>query len=71
MAGKKKVSRRKFLIRGGLGTLGVLAVGTYLFRSPIRRGIAGLVNTAETPYQGNTDTPIIWFEITNENKPIP
>ncbi len=70
MAGKKKVSRRKFLIRGGLGTLGVLAVGTYLFRSPIRRGIAGLVNTAETPYQGNTDTPIIWFEITNENKVV-
>ncbi len=64
---KKKVSRRKFLVRGGLGTLGVLAVGTYLFRSPIRRKIAGLVNTADTPYMGNTKTPIIWFEITKNN----
>jgi len=70
MAGKKKLSRRKFLVRGGLGTVGVLAVGTYLFRSPIRRGIAGLVNTAETPYQGNTDTPIIWFEITKRNRVV-
>lgn len=29
-----------------------------------------MVNTADTPYQGNTDTPIIWFEITNENKVV-
>lgn len=70
MSEKKKVSRRKFLVSGGLGTIGVLAVGTYLFRNPIRRGIAGVVNTAEAPYQGNTDTPIIWFEITNENKVV-
>ncbi len=64
---KRKVSRRKFLVRGGLGTLGVLAVGTYLFRSPIRRGIAGAINTGETPYMGSTDSPIIWFEVTSEN----
>ena len=70
MAAKKKLSRRKFLVRGGLGTIGVLAVGTYLFRNPIRRRIASLINTVETPYQGNTDTPIIWFEITKENKVI-
>lgn len=70
MAEKKKVSRRKFLVRGSLGTIGVLAVGTYLFRNNIRRGIAGMVNTADTPYQGNTDTPIIWFEITNDNKVV-
>jgi isoquinoline 1-oxidoreductase beta subunit len=68
MAEKKKVSRRKFLVRGGLGTIGVLAVGTYLFRNPIRRKITGVINTVETPYQGNTETPIIWFEITNENR---
>jgi len=68
MAGKKKLSRRAFLVRGGLGTVGVLAVGTYLLRSPIRRGIAGMVNTADAPYQGNTKTPIIWFEVTRENK---
>jgi len=55
MADKKKLSRRAFLVRGGLSTVGVLAVGTYLFRNPIRRGIAGMVNTATVPYQGNTD----------------
>lgn len=70
MAEKKKVSRRKFLIRGGLGTVGVLAVGTYLFRNPIRRGIAGYINSAETPYLGNTETPVIWFEITRDNNVI-
>ena len=70
MSGKKKVSRRKFLVRGGLGTIGVLAVGTYLLRNPIRRKIAGVLNTVETPYQGNTDTPVIWFEITTENKVV-
>lgn len=67
---KRKISRRKFLVRGGLGTVGVLAVGTYLFRSPIRTALAGVVNTAETPYLGNTDTPIIWFEIQPDNTVI-
>lgn len=70
MAAKKKVSRRKFLVRGGLGTLGVLAVGAYLFRNPVRRQIAWGINTADAPYQGNTDTPIIWFEITSGNKVV-
>ncbi len=70
MAGKKKLSRRAFLVRGGLGTVGVLAVGTYLFRNPIRREIAGMVNTADAPYQGNTETPIIWFEITKDNNVV-
>jgi isoquinoline 1-oxidoreductase beta subunit len=68
MGGKKKLSRRKFLVRGGLGTVGVLAMGTYLFRNPIRRKIAGLVNTGDSPYLGNTKTPIIWFEITKNNQ---
>ena len=64
---RKKISRRKFLVRGGLGTLGVLAVGTYIFRGSIRRGIAGFANTAEPPYMGNTKTPIIWFDINKDN----
>ena len=64
---KKKISRRKFLVRGGLGTIGVLAVGTYLFRNPIRREIAGAIDTGEPPYMGNTSSPIIWFEVTSEN----
>lgn len=65
---KKKISRRRFLVRGGLGTMGILAVGTYLFRNPIRRGIASAINTGETPYMGNTSSPIIWFEVTSENE---
>ena len=67
MAEKKKLSRRKFLVRGGLGTIGVLAVGTYLFRNPIRRGIAGVLDTMDTPFTGNTSSPIIWFEMTADN----
>lgn len=66
----KKTSRRKFLVRGGLGTIGVLAVGTYLFRNPIRRVIAGAMDTGEPPYMGDTSTPIIWFEVTSENEII-
>lgn len=65
---KKRISRRKFLVRGTLGTAGVLAVGTYLFRNPIRRVIAGAVDSGETPYLGDTSSPIIWFEVTEDNK---
>lgn len=67
MAEKKKISRRKFLIRGGLGTAGVLAVGTYVFRNPIRRGILEMVNTVEAPYTGDTKSPMVWFEILKDN----
>lgn len=63
----KKVSRRKFLVRGSLGTIGVLAVGTYLFRNPLRRKIVGVMDTMDTPFMGNTSTPIIWFEVTSSN----
>jgi len=65
--GKKKISRRKFLVRGGLGTIGVLAVGTYVFRNPIRRVITSAINTTDSPYVGDTSSPIIWFEVTDEN----
>lgn len=62
-----KFSRRKFLVRGGLGTIGVLAVGTYLMRNPIRRKIAVVVDSGEGAYFGSTNDPMIWFEITEEN----
>ena len=64
---KKKMSRRKFLVRGTLGTVGVLAVGTYVFRNPLRRGILEFANSVDLAYMGNTDDPIIWFEITEDN----
>lgn len=67
MAEKKKISRRKFLVRGGLGTAGVLAVGTYVFRNPIRRGILEMANTMEMAYMGETKNPMVWFEILKDN----
>jgi isoquinoline 1-oxidoreductase beta subunit len=45
-------------------------VGTYVFRNPIRRTINGALNTGDTPYMGNTSTPIIWFEVTTDNNII-
>ncbi len=66
----KKISRRKFLVRGGLGTIGVLAVGTYLFRNPIRRSMLGMMNSMDLSYMGDTSSPMIWFEVTKENEVI-
>ena len=63
----KKVSRRKFLVRGGLGTIGVVAIGTYIFRNSIRREILGTINSLDLPYTDNTDKPMVWFEVTSEN----
>lgn len=59
--GSKKVSRRKFLIKGGLGAIGVVAIGAYIFRNPIRRQILGVVNSLEAPYTDNTDQPMVWL----------
>ena len=67
MAEKKKISRRKFLVRGGLGTAGVLAVGAYVFRNPIRRGILKMANTMEMAYMGETENPMVWFEVLKDN----
>lgn len=63
-----KVSRRKFLVRGALGTAGVVAVGTYLFRNPIRRQVLAYANSADSPYLGSGMEPVLWFELTEENK---
>ncbi len=67
---KKKISRRRFLIRGGVGTLGVVAIGTYLFRNPIRRKILAVADSGESPYLGSGMEPMLWFEITKENKVV-
>jgi len=66
----KKVSRRKFLVRGGLGTVGVLAVGTYVFRNPIRRSLLSMAASMELAYMGDTSDPMIWFEIIEDNKVV-
>ncbi|MFT4535121.1 MAG: isoquinoline 1-oxidoreductase beta subunit [Saprospiraceae bacterium] len=64
----KSKSRRKFLIKGGLGTLGLLAVGTYVFRNPLRRQALGIAEGMIPPYSGSGTKPNLWFEITKENK---
>jgi isoquinoline 1-oxidoreductase beta subunit len=66
---KKGFSRRKFLVRGAVGIGVVLGTG-YLTRSIWRRSIADMVNTAESPYLGDTKTPPLWFEVTAENQII-
>lgn len=55
------------MVRGGIGTVGVLAVGSYIFRNPIRRSMLGLANTLDMSYLGDTSNPMLWFELTQEN----
>ncbi|GAA0717524.1 molybdopterin-dependent oxidoreductase [Aquimarina litoralis] len=66
----KGISRRKFLVRGGLGTLGVLAIGTYVFRNPLRRSMLEMAETMAPTYMGSGTEPNLWFELTKENKVI-
>jgi len=64
----RKKSRRKFLIRGGIGTLGLVALGTYVFRNPIRRSILEMSETMVAPYDGSGTQANLWFEVTKNNK---
>ncbi len=66
----KKVSRRKFIIRGGLGALGLLTVGTFLSRNPLRRVVLSSLETMIPPYGGSGTEAALWFELTKENKVI-
>ena len=66
----KRVSRRKFIVFGGLGTLGALALGTYVFRNPLRRSILEMAESIVPPYSGSGTEANLWFEITTENKVI-
>ena len=70
MAEKKKVSRRKFLVRAGLGSIGVLAIGTYVFRNPLRRMAFDMAESLVPPYSGTGTEANLWFEITGENKVV-
>lgn len=65
---KKGISRRKFLVRGGLGTLGLVALGTYVFRNSLRRSALGMAEEMIVPYQGSGTEPNLWFEITTDNR---
>lgn len=63
----KDKSRRRFLIKGGLGTVGILAIGTYVFRNPLRRKMYDVSETLIAPYSGAGTQANLWFEITNDN----
>jgi isoquinoline 1-oxidoreductase beta subunit len=67
MAAKKKLSRRKFLVRGGLGSLGVIALGAVVFRNPMRRMTFEMMESLVTPYSGNGTIANLWFEINQDN----
>jgi isoquinoline 1-oxidoreductase subunit beta len=63
---KKKFSRRKFLIRSGIGLAGTMAV-LYFGRSPIRRAISGFAAKTDLPsgiFNFDNDR---WFEINEDN----
>ena len=66
--GRKKWSRRKFLVRGGLGAMGVLALGTCVMRNPIRRALFEMVDNTVLDYSGQGTQPNLWFEITKNNQ---
>ena len=57
------------MVRSAIG-VGVLLGTGYLTRSQWRRSLAGYANSAESPYLGNTKTPVIWFEVTADNQVI-
>ena len=63
---KKGFSRRKFLLRSSVG-VAVLVGVPYFTRSIWRRELAGLANSAESPYLGDAKSPKLWFEITADN----
>lgn len=65
---RKKVSRRKFLVRAGLGTVGVMAIGTYVFRNPIRREVLEMAETLVPPYSGSGTSANLWFEVLEDNR---
>lgn len=70
MSNNKQVSRRKFLVRAGIGTLGVVALGTLVFRNSVRRKIYELSETLVPPYSGTGTEANLWFEITKDNQVI-
>lgn len=65
---KKKFSRRKFIFRTLAGGTGILLGAAYLGRNSIRRSLYGLMDQpAFMAYNGDTSTPLIWFEIGADN----
>ncbi|MEQ8520501.1 MAG: molybdopterin cofactor-binding domain-containing protein [Cytophagales bacterium] len=68
MGKSKKFSRRKFLVRTGLGSLGIIALGTYVARNPLRRSLIESLESKVPSYKGRGSEAALWFELTKENK---
>lgn len=70
MSSKKKeggFSRRKFIVRSAVG-VGVILGGGYLSKNLVRRYLAGMANTLDFPYLGDTEDPSMWFEVLPDNR---
>ena len=65
----KKIKRRKFLKYSGVG-VGLMIGGVWLARNPLRRKVFELSETLIPPYQGNASNPLIWLQVTPDNKII-
>jgi len=66
---KKGVKRRKFLKYSGVG-VGLMIGGVWLARNPLRRKVFELSETLIPPYQGDVSNPLIWLQVTPDNKVI-
>lgn len=66
---KKGVKRRKFLKYSGVG-IGLMLGGVWVARNPLRRKVFELAETMIAPYQGDTSNPLLWIQVTPENKII-
>ncbi len=64
---KKGIRRRKFLKYSGLG-IGLMIGGVYLTRHMWRRAIFEMGETAMPAYDGETGQPMVWFQVTPDNK---
>lgn len=62
------MKRRKFIIGTLIGGAGVAMGVTLIKSSYFKRTVAGIANTAEASYMGDTDDPRMWFEVLENNK---
>ncbi len=67
---EKKSSRRKFIIRGGLGVVGVVAIGSYLMRNSARRMAIEMIENMAPSYSGEGTRADLWFEILANNQVV-
>jgi isoquinoline 1-oxidoreductase beta subunit len=65
----KGLKRRKFLKYSGVG-VGLMIGGVWLARNPLRRKVFELSETLIPPYQGDVSNPLIWLQVTPDNKII-